>query len=57
MSAKELVIEDSYGRKLHFSTFAGQIVVVPIVERIGDAITIAEEQAKWLKLWLAEHAT
>ena len=55
MSMKELMLEDSYGRKLHVTTFAGIIVITPIVEIVGDAIAISDHQANLLKLYLEEH--
>ena len=55
MSVKELVISDSYGRKLHINKFASQIYVIPIVEKIGDAIVIDDGQAHLLMLYLQEH--
>jgi hypothetical protein len=55
MSVEELRLQDSYGRKLHWSKFAGQINVTPIVEKIGDTISLNDHQAHLLMLWLQEH--
>lgn len=55
MSAQELLIGDSYGRKLHLSKFAGQICVTPVVEKIGDTITLDHSQAHLLLLYLQEY--
>jgi hypothetical protein len=55
MSVKELRLNDSYGRKLHWSEVAGQICVIPIVEKIGDAIVLDQHQAHLLMLYLCEH--
>lgn len=55
MSAKELKLQDSYGRKLHVSKFSGQIAITPIVEKIGDAIALDDNQAHLLFLYLQEH--
>lgn len=55
MAPKELKLEDSYGRKLHFSKFAGQVTIIPIVEKIGDAIALDRNQAHMLFLYLQEH--
>jgi len=54
MSAKELIFE-CLGGNLHFSKFAGDIIVLPIVEKIGDQIRLDRNQAHLLKLWLEEH--
>jgi hypothetical protein len=55
MSCKQLILNDAYGRKLIVGTFAGQMTVLPIVEKIGDIIAIDHHQAHLLKLWLEEH--
>ena len=55
MSAQSLILEDSYGRKLHFGVFAGQVSVIPIVEKIGDEIVLTDGQWHLLQLYLAEH--
>ena len=52
---EELRIGDWYGRKLIFGHFAGQIIVTPIVDKIGDTIGINDDQAKLLLLFLKEH--
>lgn len=55
MSLQELTLEDPYGRKLHIGMFAGQIVITPIVEKIGDCIALDDNQAHLLLLYLQEH--
>jgi hypothetical protein len=55
MGTQELKLEDAFGRTLHFSKFAGQIIVTPIPHKIGDAIALNDEQAHWLFLYLKEH--
>lgn len=54
MSVKELKL-DCLGGKLYFSMFAGQICVLPIVEKVGDQICMNDHQAKFLLLYLQEH--
>jgi hypothetical protein len=55
MGVQNLVLEDSYGRKLHFKIFAGQVTVTPIVEKVGDEIALTDGQWHLLQLYLAEH--
>ncbi len=57
MSCRELKLEDSFGRKIHVSKFAGQIVVTPTLlnDGHGDSIALSHEQAHWLLLYLQEH--
>lgn len=55
MSVKELKLTDSYDRGLYFTIFAGQICVTPIVHKKGDVITIDNNQAHLLMLYLQEH--
>lgn len=55
MSAEKLTLEDSYSRKLHFAKFGGQINITPIVEKIGDTISLTDHQAHLLLLYLKEH--
>lgn len=43
------------GGKLHFTKFAGEIIVLPIVNKIGDQIKIDHNQAHLLMLWLQEY--
>jgi len=54
MSAKELRFE-CLGGNLYFSKFADDIIVLPIVEKIGDQIRLDRNQAQLLKFWLEEH--
>lgn len=55
MSAQELVLDDSFGRKLHLSKFGGLICITPVVEKIGDTISLTDPQAHLLLLYLQEH--
>jgi len=56
MSVKGLLIEDTAIKaRLHFNVFAGQISVIPIVEKIGDSIALDRNQAHLLYLYLKEH--
>jgi len=55
MSSKGLLLEDIYGRRIHINEFAGVMCITPIVEKIGDTISIDRNQAYLLKLWLKEH--
>ena len=57
MSAQELRLEDSYGRKIHVGKFGGQIVITPTLlnDGHGDSIALDDGQAKLLLLYLQEH--
>jgi hypothetical protein len=58
VSVEELRLEDSYGRKLIVSQFAGQITITPVVlniDGIGDTIALNDTQAHLLLLYLQEH--
>ncbi len=54
MSVKELKL-DCLGGKLNFHVFAGNVLVMPIVEQIGDQISLDRNQAHLLMLYLQEH--
>ncbi len=53
--ADDLKLEDAYGRKLFFGTFAGQITVCPLVPRVGDEMALSDEQARELLVFLQKH--